>query len=155
MFYLFVFTHDPTQSHLALSLKMAQSLPPPFSSRDSSLGPHFRFVPSFRMVEDMLAYRWIMIAHKTVRKWAERFGRDYACKIRRCTPCLDDSWHLDEVAITIKDDRHFANCIRKNRPRPHEKWYLDEVVITIRGQRFFLWHAINANGVSLRRRLIK
>lgn len=47
---------------------------------------YFCFPLSFRMVEDMLAYRGIIVTHKTVHAWAEKFGRDYACKIRRRTP---------------------------------------------------------------------
>lgn len=68
---------------------------------------YFRFPLSFRMVEDMLAYRGIIVTHKTIREWAEKFGRDYACKIRRRTARLGDKWHLDEVVITIKGERHF------------------------------------------------
>jgi putative transposase len=63
---------------------------------------YFRFPLSFRMVEDMLAYRGIFVTHKTVYEWAEKFGRDYANKIRRRTPRLGEKWHLDEVVITIK-----------------------------------------------------
>ncbi|TDQ13498.1 putative transposase [Phyllobacterium brassicacearum] len=44
---------------------------------------YFRFPLSFRMVEDMLAYKGIIVTHKTVREWAEKFGRAYANKIRR------------------------------------------------------------------------
>lgn len=68
---------------------------------------YFRFPLSFRMVEDMLAYRGIFVTHKTVHEWAEKFGRDYANTIRRRTPRLGDKWHLDEVIITIKGERHF------------------------------------------------
>lgn len=51
---------------------------------------YFRFPLSFRMVEDMLAYCGIIFSHKTVREWAKKFGRSYANKIRRRTPCLRD-----------------------------------------------------------------
>lgn len=51
---------------------------------------YFRFPLSFRMVEDMLAYRGIVVTHKTVREWAEKFGREYANRIRRRTPRLGD-----------------------------------------------------------------
>ncbi|MBJ6722636.1 IS6 family transposase [Bacillus sp. PR5] len=39
---------------------------------------YFRFPLSFRMVEDMLAYRGIFVTYKTVYEWAEKFGRAYA-----------------------------------------------------------------------------
>lgn len=55
----------------------------------------------------MLAYRGIVVTHKPVREWAEKFGRNYADAIRRRTPRLGDKWHLDEFVITIKGERHF------------------------------------------------
>ncbi|NNU62854.1 IS6 family transposase [Ochrobactrum soli] len=67
---------------------------------------YFRFPLSFRMVEDMLAYRGIIVTHKTVREWAEKFGRDYANKIRRRTPRLGDKWHLGEAVVMINGERH-------------------------------------------------
>lgn len=67
---------------------------------------YFRCTVSFRMVEDMLAYRGIIVSHKTIREWVEKFVRDYANKIRRRTPLLGDKWHLDECVISIKGDEH-------------------------------------------------
>ena len=51
---------------------------------------YFRFPLSLRMVEDMLAMRGIIVSHETVRRWAMKFGRDFANKIRRPTPQLGD-----------------------------------------------------------------
>jgi len=68
---------------------------------------YFRFPLSFRMVEDMLTYRGIIVSHKTVHEWAEKFGRTYASIIRRRTHRLGDTWHLDECVITIKGKRHW------------------------------------------------
>ncbi len=59
------------------------------------------------MVEDMLAYRGIFVTHKTVYEWAEKFGRAYVTTIRRRTPRLGDKWHLDEMVVIIKGERHF------------------------------------------------
>lgn len=55
----------------------------------------------------MLAYRGIIVTHKTVRERAEKFGRDYANTIRRRTSRLGDKWHMDEVVVMIKGERHF------------------------------------------------
>jgi hypothetical protein len=62
---------------------------------------YFRFPLSLRMVEDLLAARGIVVSHETVRRWAEKFGRDFANTIRRSTPQLGNRWHLDEVVVTI------------------------------------------------------
>ncbi|KAB2654431.1 IS6 family transposase, partial [Brucella anthropi] len=67
---------------------------------------YFRFPLSFRMVEDMLAYRGIFVTYKTVYEWAEKFARAYASNIRRRTPRLGDKWHLDECVISIKSEHH-------------------------------------------------
>jgi len=59
------------------------------------------------MVEDMLAYKGIIVTHKTIREWVMKFERDYTNRFRRRTPRLGDKWHLDEVVITINGKRHF------------------------------------------------
>ncbi len=59
------------------------------------------------MVEDMLAYKGMIVTHKTIRLWAEKFGRDYTNKVRRRTPRLGDKWYLDEVVITINEKKHW------------------------------------------------
>lgn len=81
---------------------------------------YFRFPLSLRMVEDLLAGRGIIVSHQTVRAWAEKFGRDFAKNIRRQL----DGEHGD-------------------------KWHLDEVVITIRGQKHWLWRAVDQDGFVL------
>ena len=68
---------------------------------------YFRFPLSLRMVEEMLAARGIEVSHETVRNWAEKFGRNYANRIRRRAPARGDKWHLDEVVITIRGKRHW------------------------------------------------
>jgi len=50
------------------------------------------------MVEDLLAGRGIMVSHETVRRWAEKIGRDFANKIRRRAPQFGDKWHLGRSA---------------------------------------------------------
>jgi hypothetical protein len=68
---------------------------------------YFRFPLSLRMVEDLLAARGVIVSHETVRRWAEKFGRDFANKIRRRASRFGDKWHLDEVAVTINGKKHW------------------------------------------------
>ena len=68
---------------------------------------YFRFPLSLRMVEEMLAARGIDVSHETVRRWAEKFGRDYTNRLRRRAICPGDTWHLDEVVITIAGQKHW------------------------------------------------
>lgn len=69
---------------------------------------YFRFPLSLRMLEDLLAERGIVVSHRTIRLWAEKFGREFAGKIRRRSAGnFDDKWHLDEVVITIRGKKHW------------------------------------------------
>jgi len=68
---------------------------------------YFRFPPSLRMVEEMLAARGIVVSHETVRQWALKFGQELANRIRRRLPHASDKWHLDEVAIKIAGVKHW------------------------------------------------
>ena len=62
---------------------------------------YFRFALSYRDVEDLLAERGIDVSYETVRRWALKFGRVYAARIRRRRPRPSGRWHLDEVFIRI------------------------------------------------------
>ena len=62
---------------------------------------YYRFCLSFRDVEDLLAQRSITVTYETVRQWCAKFGRDYARRLRRREGRLGDTWHLDEVFVTI------------------------------------------------------
>src|SRR6267154_2230276 len=68
---------------------------------------YFRFPLSLRMVADLLVARGIVVSHETVRRWAEKFGRDFANTIRRRAPQFGDKWHLDEAVVTINGRKHW------------------------------------------------
>ena len=68
---------------------------------------YFRFALSYRDVEDLLAERGIDASYETVRRWALKFGRTYAARIRRRRPRPSDRWHLDEVFIRIGGKVHY------------------------------------------------
>jgi putative transposase len=68
---------------------------------------HFRFCLSFRDVEELLSERGIKVTYEAIRKWCRKFGQPYANQLRRCRPRPGDKWHLDEVFLTIKGERHY------------------------------------------------
>lgn len=80
---------------------------------------YHRFALSLRDVEDLLAERGITVSHETIQNWIAKFGTQIAAKIRR------------------------------GRPQAADKWHLDEVVIPIRGQKHRLWRAVDGNGDAL------
>ena len=68
---------------------------------------YFRFPLSLRLVEEMLLERGIIVSYETIRRWALKFGPDYARRLKRKTPSRRDIWHLDEVVITIAGKKHW------------------------------------------------
>jgi putative transposase len=67
---------------------------------------YFRFLLSFRDVEELLAQRGIVVTYETVRQWCLTFGHTYANELRRRCPRCGDIWHMDEVFLTIRGQRH-------------------------------------------------
>jgi putative transposase len=55
---------------------------------------YFRFPLSLRMVEEMLAFRGIVVSHETLRQWGRKFGQIFANGIRRWLPRAGDKWRM-------------------------------------------------------------
>lgn len=68
---------------------------------------YFRFLLSLRLVEEMLLERGIAVSYETVRRWAMKFGRGYARRLKRKRPSRRDIWHVDEVVVTIGGQKHW------------------------------------------------
>ena len=77
------------------------------------------FSLSLRDVELILAERGIIITRESIRRWGQKFGTEYARKLRR------------------------------RRPRPGDTWHLDEVFLRINGELHYLWRAVDQHGVVL------
>ena len=80
---------------------------------------YLRFTLSFRDVEDLLDERGLDISDETVRRWATKFGPQ------------------------------FARELRNRRPKPTSRWRLDEMVVSIAGRHFWLWRAVDDEGEVL------
>ena len=68
---------------------------------------YHRFCLSFRDVEDLLAERGIVVSYESIRQWCNRFGPEYARKLKKRQGRLGDTWHLDEVFIKINGELHY------------------------------------------------
>jgi putative transposase len=68
---------------------------------------YHRFTLSFRDVEDLLADRGITVSYEAIRYWCTKFGPTYARSLRRKQGRLGDIWHVDEVFVTIRGERHY------------------------------------------------
>lgn len=68
---------------------------------------YHQFCLSFREVEELLAERGITVTYETVRQWCQKFGPEYARKLKKRQGRLGDTWHLDEVFILIQGKQHY------------------------------------------------
>ena len=80
---------------------------------------YYRFLLSYRDVEELLAERGVQVSYETVRRWCRKFGQA------------------------------FADGVRRRRARPGDKWHLDEVQLKINGRKHWLWRAVDQEGVVL------
>ena len=80
---------------------------------------YVRFTLSYRDVEELLAERGLDVSYETVRRWVRKFGPAFARNLRRLRPRSADTWHLDEM------------------------------VVSIRGRRMYLWRAVDSEGEIL------
>ena len=85
---------------------------------------YIQFPLSLRNVEDLLHERGIDISHETVRFWWNRFGPMLASEIKQ-------------------------NRIQQLRAYSKWKWHVDEVFVKIKGERHYLWRAVDAEGEVL------
>lgn len=66
-----------------------------------------------------MAARGVLVSYETVRRWCEKFGKQY------------------------------ASGLRMRRARTGDKWHLDEVFVKINGVQHYLWRAVDQNGVVI------
>jgi putative transposase len=68
---------------------------------------YFRFCLSYRDVEELLCARGVIVTYEAIRKWCRKFGQAYANELRHRRPRPGDTWHLDEVFLSISGERHY------------------------------------------------
>ncbi len=78
-----------------------------------------RFNLSLRDIEELMLARNIEVSHETIRTWCNDFSAD------------------------------FADKIRKRRAKPGSRWHLDEMYLKINGKQYYLWRAVDQDGIEL------
>jgi putative transposase len=68
---------------------------------------YHRFPLSFRDVEELLAKRGIIVSYETIRQWCRKFGPEYARKLKHRQGRRGNIWHLDELFVNIRGQRHY------------------------------------------------
>lgn len=65
----------------------------------------YRFNLSHRDIEDLLARRGILVTHESIRFWCNKFGPQYAHRLRRRHRGYGDTLFIDEVFVRIQERR--------------------------------------------------
>jgi len=68
--------------------------------------------------EDLLAERGIVVSYESIRQWCNRFGPEYAQKLKKRQGQLGDTprtWYLDEVFIKIRGELHRGHLVSGRR----------------------------------------
>ena len=80
---------------------------------------YHRFGLSLRDVQELLAERGVAVTYETIHQWCRKVGPT------------------------------FAAALRRRRPRPGDTWHVDEVQLTMNGRRSWLWRAVDQDGMVL------
>ena len=49
----------------------------------------------------------VTVSYESIRQWCRKFGPEYARALRRRQGRLGDTWHLDELFVTIRGQRQY------------------------------------------------
>src|SRR2546425_1142507 len=68
---------------------------------------YHRFCLSFRDGEELLANRGVTVSYEAVRQGCMKVGPLFAKRLRHRQGRLGDTWHLDEVFVSIQGQRRY------------------------------------------------
>jgi putative transposase len=68
---------------------------------------YHRFNMSHRDIEDLFAERGIVVSYESIRLWCNKFGPQYARRLRRRHQGYGDTFFIDEVFVKIHGKQHY------------------------------------------------
>jgi len=68
---------------------------------------YYRFNLSHRDIEDLLAERGIQVSYESIRLWCNKFGPQYARRLKRRHQGFGDTFYIDEVFVKINGIQHY------------------------------------------------
>lgn len=96
---------DNTSMKPTLKLYKRHRFPPEIISHAVWL--YFRFNLSHRDVEDLMAERGIDVTYESIRLWCNKFGPQYAKRLRRKHRGYGDTFYIDEVFVKINGKQKY------------------------------------------------
>ena len=114
---------------------------------------YHRFALSFRDVEDLLARRGVTVTYETIRQWCRTFGQTYARRLRRRRGQQGDTWHLDELFVSINGRQQYlwravdedGDVIDMHQPTRHRERQMRQFKSAAHAQRFLSAHGLVQN----------
>jgi hypothetical protein len=80
----------------------------PFSPiRLSTQTTIYRFNFSHRDIEDLLAERRINVSYEAIRLWCNRFGPEYAARLKKKHQGYGDTFFIDEVFVKMDGKQNY------------------------------------------------
>ena len=68
---------------------------------------YHRFNLSHRDIEDLLAERGITVSYESIRLWCNKFGPEYAKRLKRRHQGFGDTFYIDEVFVKIGGQQQY------------------------------------------------
>ena len=68
---------------------------------------YHRFNLSHRDIEDLLAERSVAVSYESIRLWCNKFGPQYARRLKRRHHGFGDTFYMDEVFVKIDGIQHY------------------------------------------------
>lgn len=68
---------------------------------------YYRFNLSHPDIEDLLSERGIVVSYEAIRLWCNKFGPQYARRLKRRLRGFGDTFYLDEVFVKIHGELHY------------------------------------------------
>ena len=68
---------------------------------------YHRFNLSHRDIEDLLAERGVVVSYESIRLWCNKFGPQYARRLKRRHQGFGDTFYIDEVFVKIDGIQHY------------------------------------------------
>lgn len=68
---------------------------------------YYRFNMSHRDIEDLLAERGIEVSYESIHSWCNKFGPQYAQRLKRRHQGYGDTFYIDEVFVKIQGKQQY------------------------------------------------
>ena len=84
---------------------------------------YYRFNMSHRDIEDLLAEKGIEVTYESIRLWCNKFGPQFAKRLKRRHLGFGDTFYIDEVFVKIQGKQQYLWRAVDQESLPHEVYW--------------------------------